>query len=258
VRDEVLTADPGPWFLFFASQQETGVPGLQRTTPLRCVLHCARDTVPNPLRHRCLFLASSLDRTAGTAIIGLGHGARGQSMSTAEEVNALLMAVPRGDAGAFERLYEATCAKLYGVVLRILRRQDLSAEVMDAAYLQIWSTAADFDPRLFGATAWMVAIARRLAIDRARQPAPEAGDGEAELDDNDGPGAVPRREITDELKRLLTCIGRLDPNRQRMLLLAYYGAFSRDQLAVKLDVGSDDVKLALRTSLSEIEQCLTS
>ena len=90
-------------------------------------------------------------------------------MATAEEINALLLAVPEGNAAAFEQLYAATCAKLYGVVLRILRRHDLSAEVLEAAYLQIWSTASEFDPRLFSATAWMVAIARRRAIDRARQ-----------------------------------------------------------------------------------------
>ena len=179
-------------------------------------------------------------------------------MVTAEEINALLLAVPKGNAAAFEQLYAATCAKLYGVVLRILRRHDLSAEVLEAAYLQIWSTASEFDPRLFSATAWMVAIARRRAIDRARQSQADSGDGEAEIDDNDGPGAVPRRAITDELKRLLTCIGRLDPNRQRMLLLAYYGAFSRVQLAEKLDMPGAELKTALRSSLSEIEQCLTS
>jgi RNA polymerase sigma-70 factor (ECF subfamily) len=56
----------------------------------------------------------------------------------------------------------------------------------------------------------------------------------------------------------LTCIGRLEPDRQRMLLLAYYGAFSRDQLALKLDTPSNLLKASLRRSLSEIEQCLAS
>jgi RNA polymerase sigma-70 factor, ECF subfamily len=56
----------------------------------------------------------------------------------------------------------------------------------------------------------------------------------------------------------LTCIGRLEPDRQRMLLLAYYGAFSREQLALKLDTPSNLLKASLRRSLSEIEQCLAS
>jgi DNA-directed RNA polymerase specialized sigma24 family protein len=43
-----------------------------------------------------------------------------------------------------------------------------------------------------------------------------------------------------------------------MLLLAYYGAFSRQQLALKLDSSEDLLKTSLRSSLSELEQCLTS
>ena len=158
-------------------------------------------------------------------------------MSTPVEITWLLAAVTKGDPVAFERLYGATCAKLYGVVLRIVRRDDLAADVMEDAYLQIWSRAGEFDPGQSAPLAWMVAIARRLAIDVARRPQPPTGEGEPEvIDDNEGPGTVPRHELTEDLKRLLTCIGRLEPDRQRMLLLAYFGAFSREQLSMKLDM----------------------
>jgi RNA polymerase sigma-70 factor, ECF subfamily len=101
----------------------------------------------------------------------------------------------------------------------------------------------------------MVAIARRMAIDVARGAV--AADGEPEvIEENEGPGTLPRHQLTDDLKRLLTCIGRLEPDRQRMLLLAYYGAFSREQLSVKLDMPVDLLKSSLRRSLVEVEQCL--
>ena len=115
----------------------------------------------------------------------------------------------------------------------------------------------EFDPAQSTPLAWMVAIARRLAIDLSRRPQPLMGDGEPELiDENEGPGSVPRHQLTDDLKRLLTCIGRLEPDRQRMLLLAYYGAFSREQLSAKLDMPVNLLKASLRRSLVEIEQCL--
>jgi RNA polymerase sigma-70 factor, ECF subfamily len=180
-------------------------------------------------------------------------------MSTPIEITWLLAAVAKGDAVAFERLYSATCANLYGVVLRILRRHDLATEALEQAYLHIWHNAGAFDPADGAPLAWMVAIARHLAIDMARRPLPpETGGGAETLDENDGPGAVPRHQITDELKRLLTCIGRLEPTRQRMLLLAYYGAFSRGELAAKLDMPIDAVSASLRRSLAEIEQCIGS
>jgi RNA polymerase sigma-70 factor (ECF subfamily) len=178
-------------------------------------------------------------------------------MSTPVEITWLLAAVTKGDPAAFERLYQATCAKLYGVVLRILRRHDLAADVVEEAYLQIWTTAGEFNPGHATPLAWMVAIARRLAIDASRRPQPPSAEGEPEvIDENEGPGTVPRHQLTDDLKRLLTCIGRLEPDRQRMLLLAYYGAFSRDELSAKLEMPVDLLKSSLRRSLVEVEQCL--
>ena len=51
-------------------------------------------------------------------------------MLTPAELVWLLAAVAKGDEKAFERLYVATRAKLFGVVLRILKRRDLADEVM--------------------------------------------------------------------------------------------------------------------------------
>jgi len=179
-------------------------------------------------------------------------------MSTPGEITWLLAAVAKGDAVAFERLYGATCAKLYGVVLRVLRRHDRAADVTEQTYLQIWRDAGEYDATRASPLAWMVAIARRLAIDAARGPQPPAADSKAEITEADGPGSVPRHELTDGLKQLLTCIGRLEPDRQRMLLLAYYGAFGREQLSAKLDMPVDLLRASLRRSLLEIEQCLKS
>jgi RNA polymerase sigma-70 factor, ECF subfamily len=175
--------------------------------------------------------------------------------STPVEITWLIAAIAQGDPSALERLYEATCAKLYGVVLRIVRRHDLAADVMEDAYLTIWHSAGEFNPAQSSPLAWMVAIARRLAIDVARRGGDAVGEPEV-IEENEGPGAVPRHQLTDDLKRLLTCIGRLEPERQRMLLLAYYGAFSREQLSIKLDMPVDLLKSSLRRSLVEVEQCL--
>ena len=69
-------------------------------------------------------------------------------MLTPAELVWLIAAVAKGDEAAFERLYAATRAKLFGVVLRILRRQDLAEEVIQEAYVKIWNSAGQFNPAL--------------------------------------------------------------------------------------------------------------
>ena len=179
-------------------------------------------------------------------------------MRTQEELIELLAAVAQGDVAAFEQFYGATRAKLYGVLLRILRRPELADEVMQEAYLKIWKAAGAFDPTLASPITWMVAMARNRAIDIVRKkPELSLEDGSEALNvAADTPPPLARREMTEELKRLLSCLGKLDPEKQRIVLLAYYSGWSRDQLAKKLDIPVNTIKTWLRRSLLEIRGCM--
>jgi len=181
-------------------------------------------------------------------------------MLTPAELVWLLAAVAKGDEAAFERLYAATRAKLYGVALRILRRSDLADEVMQDAYLKIWRGAGGFDPRLASPITWMVAIARNRAIDLARRRTDSSLEEEPAAMDAvaDTPDPLARREVSDDLRRLLNCLGGLDDERRQMVLLAYYNGWSREQLAAKFDKPVNTIKTWLRRSLVEVRECLGS
>ena len=181
-------------------------------------------------------------------------------MLTQAELVGLLAEIAKGDAGAFERLYGATRAKLYGVLLRILGRPELADEVMQETYLKLWKSAASFDPAIASPITWMVAIARNRAIDivRKRSEASIEDEPEALSVAADTPPPLARREMTEELKRLLACLGKLDPEKQRIVLLAYYSGWSREQLARKLDIPVNTIKTWLRRSLLEIRGCMGS
>jgi RNA polymerase sigma-70 factor (ECF subfamily) len=134
----------------------------------------------------------------------------------------------------------------------------LAEEVMHETYLKIWHTADEFDPATASPITWMVAIARNRAIDIVRRRGDLSIDEEAESVEPaaEGPAPLARREMTAELKRLLSCLGRLDSEKQRIVLLAYYSGWSRDQLAAKLDIPVNTIKTWLRRSLLEIRECM--
>lgn len=179
-------------------------------------------------------------------------------MLTPAELVWLIAAVAKRDEVAFERLYTATRAKLFGIVLRILKRQELAEEVLQEAYVKIWSSADTFDPAIASPITWMATIARNRAIDIVRKR------GEASIEDE--PAALEvaaetqdplaRRELSEELKSLLACVGQLEPDRQKLVLLAYYNGWSRDQLAAKFKTPVNTVKTWLRRSMLDIRECL--
>lgn len=179
-------------------------------------------------------------------------------MLTPAELVWLLAAVAKGDEAAFERLYTATRAKLFGVVLRILRRQDLAEEVIQEVYIKIWNSAGQFNPGLASPITWMASIARNRAIDVVRKKGETSIEEEPSAMDvaADTPDPLARREMTEELRRLLECVGQLEPERQKLVLLAYYNGWSREQLATKFEKPVNTVKTWLRRSMLDIRACL--
>src|SRR6201991_3349845 len=169
-------------------------------------------------------------------------------MQTPAELSSLLASVARRDEAAFERLYEATSAKLYGVVLRILKRQDLAEEVIQDAYVKIWNSAGQFNLGLSSPITWMTSIARNRAIDVVRKRSEISIEEEPAAMEvaADSPDPLARREMTEELKRLLECVGRLEPDGQKLVLLAYYNGWSPEQLAAKFETPVNTVKTWLR------------
>ena len=174
------------------------------------------------------------------------------------ELVGLLAAVAHGDEAAFEQLYVATRAKLYWVLLRILGRPELAEEVMQETYVKVWKMAGKFDASVASPITWMVAIARNRAIDIVRKRTELSIEEEPEAMDvaADSPVPLARREMTEELKRLLSCLGKLDPEKQRIVLLAYYSGWSREQLSRKLDIPVNTIKTWLRRSLIEVRECM--
>jgi RNA polymerase sigma-70 factor (ECF subfamily) len=107
---------------------------------------------------------------------------------------------------------------------------------------------------------WLFTVCRNRALDVVRKK------GEASLEDepqaaetaSEEPTPLARHEMTDQLRRLLACLGDLEEERRRLVLLAYYSGWSREQLAEKFETPVNTVKTWLRRSLLQIRECLGS
>src|SRR5581483_2836130 len=80
----------------------------------------------------------------------------------------LLQAVAKGDQDAFSVVYERMSAPVYGLIRRVLRDPSQSEEVAQEVLLAVWRTAARFDENQGSATAWVMTMAHRRAVDRVR------------------------------------------------------------------------------------------
>ncbi|MFK4542009.1 RNA polymerase sigma factor (sigma-70 family) [Streptomyces tendae] len=84
------------------------------------------------------------------------------------EADELLLLVAGGDQKAFEELYGLVSGPVFGLVRRVVRDPAQSEEVAQEVLLELWRSAARFDPRRGSALSWILTVAHRRAVDRVR------------------------------------------------------------------------------------------
>ena len=80
----------------------------------------------------------------------------------------LLKACSLGEEAAFAKLYDATAARLFGLVLRTVRDRAQAEEVIQEVYLDCWRNSARFDENKGSAISWLLTIVHRKSVDRVR------------------------------------------------------------------------------------------
>lgn len=175
-----------------------------------------------------------------------------------DRIRELLRRVAAGDRTAFAELYAATSAKLYGIVLRILRRRDHTDEIVQEVYVKIWQSAADYDQAKGSPITWMASIARHRAIDEARRAKPVSLDDVPEALElaSAEPSAFEALQSKQDLQRLLACMEALDGERREMVRLAYFNGLSREALAHKYGRPVATIKTWLHRSLAQLKDCV--
>ena len=162
------------------------------------------------------------------------------------------------DRAAFRTLYERTSAKLFGVVLRILKDRSEAEEAIQEVYIKVWQRADRYVAGGYSPISWLVAVARNHSLDilRARRPVSADIDAALEVPDS-GPSPERAAEDSDERGRIEHCLGTLDPERAEAVRGAYLDGYSYDELAAKYDVPLNTMRTWLRRSLLRLRECLT-
>lgn len=179
----------------------------------------------------------------------------------AQKLAGLLGQCALGNQRAFTDLYTLSAPKLFGVALRILRRQDWAEEVLQECYVSIWNHAGDYAASKSAPLTWMTSIVRNRCLDWLRRPQAEATGEEYDIAveswQDEGAGPLERLVAAGETAALSRCLGELEAKQRQSIVLAFFHGLSHSELAGHMKEPLGTVKTWVRRGLERLKGCLS-
>jgi len=177
----------------------------------------------------------------------------------APDLGELFRRSARGDESAFAAVYDATAARVHGLVLRVIRDPAQAEEVTQETFLEAWRIASRFDPDRGSALSWLLTLAHRRAVDRVRS-AEAASRRDATYHDqnitvaHDSTAEAATTAI--ETQRVRQAMRTLTDVQREAIELAYFGGYTHTEVATMLDLPVGTAKTRIRDGLIRLRDSL--
>src|SRR6185436_17675272 len=147
----------------------------------------------------------------------------------------VMQLVRRGDARAFEIVYERHSAAAFSLAYRMMGTRSGAEDVTQDAFLSLWRSGARYDQARGSVRTWVLGIVHHRAIDALRRATVHdrrrtSDEGlEERVESGDRTDVeVARRE---EAAQVRAAMGALPHEQSQVIQLAYFGGFSQSEIA---------------------------
>ncbi|WP_181320718.1 sigma-70 family RNA polymerase sigma factor [Saccharothrix carnea] len=171
----------------------------------------------------------------------------------------LLTRAIAGDHDAFTLLYRQYATSVRGMAFTVVGDRAQAEEVAQDVFLELLCAPSKYDAARGSARSWLMMLARRRAIDRARATwSVRARDTITAARESalTAPDPSEEVELIMTVTRVLDAMRRLRPEHSEVLLLTYLGDMSQRDVAAHLRVPLGTVKSRLYLALAALRRLL--
>jgi RNA polymerase sigma-70 factor, ECF subfamily len=172
----------------------------------------------------------------------------------------LIQLSSRGDAAAFEIIYERHTDAAYSLAYRMCGRRGVAEDVTQEAFLNLWRSGAHYDRARGSVRTWILGIVHHRAIDALRRTnvhARRRSDDETAADRLEAPERVEEDVARrDEAAIVRSALDVLPAEQLQVIELAYFGGFTHVEIAEMLEQPVGTVKGRMRLGLKKLREAL--
>jgi len=151
------------------------------------------------------------------------------------------------DKKAIDALYDQYSSALYGIVLNIVRSEMVAQDVLQEAFVKIWSKGVSYDPLKGTLFTWMLNITRNTAIDKQRMEETRSKNSEK----NTPEGFM---DLQIDHIGLNTEVGKLEEKYRKVIDLIYFEGYTQEEVTEALNIPLGTVKSRVRIALRELRK----
>jgi RNA polymerase sigma factor (sigma-70 family) len=169
---------------------------------------------------------------------------------------AVVALVARRQQTALAELYDRHGRVAYALAYRVLRDRTLAEDAVQEAFLAVWRGAERFVPERGKASAWVMTLVHRRAVDLVRRENRHRTDV---LDEPDAVAATSADEdalLRFERERVQRALRELPDQQREAIELAYYGGFTQSELAERLGLPLGTIKSRMFAGLARLRELL--
>ncbi|WP_346908245.1 RNA polymerase sigma factor [uncultured Roseibium sp.] len=167
----------------------------------------------------------------------------------------LLFHIGQGNQTAFRILVDRHVDRGYAVALRILNNPSDAEDVVQDAFLQVWTKRAQWQPGRAKFSTWLFRVVTNRCIDLLRRPKAEAVEVLPEVPD-DQPDQVDELAKQEATRLLNDAMSRL-PDQQRVaLVLSYVENLSNGEVAEIMETTVSAVESLLKRGRQKLRHFL--
>jgi RNA polymerase sigma-70 factor (ECF subfamily) len=168
----------------------------------------------------------------------------------------VMQLVRRGDARAFEIVYERHSAAAFSLAYRMMGSRGAAEDVTQDAFLSLWRSGARYDRARGSVRTWVLGIVHHRAIDALRRATVHdrrrAGDEGIE----ERFEAAERTDVEaarrEEAGTVRGALETLPADQCQVIELAYFGGFTHTEIAEMLDAPVGTIKGRMRLGLKKM------
>ena len=180
----------------------------------------------------------------------------------ADQLDHLLGRITLKDQQALQQLYQKVAGKLNGIAMKLLNDADLSNDVLQETFLQIWNNAGEYRRNQGEPMTWMASLLRYRALDKLRSENREQKrrnqyeEVQSLFGENEVGSPVLGMLQQDSDDKLRQCLDTLDALNRNAILMDYYYGYSREDIAIHVEQPINTVKSWLKRGLTRLAKCL--